>query len=187
MVATYKGDIRNGEIELVEEVEVFKNQYATLYNDRVNFPSGQSGEYLRFIWNAPYGVMILARDSSGGLLLLRNFRHETRGWEWELPKGFGEATLTPLECAKKELLEETGCNATSWKLLRTVGDKGRETYLFQCVVDNTPTVAQQEDKEAIDSIRIYSPAECEELLLNNDLVRDPATLFALSWCVLNKP
>ena len=77
-MGVYKGDSRKGEIEILEEREVFRNRYATLNNDTVLFPSGTTGEYLRFRWNAPYGVMVFARNPNGDLLLIRNFRHETR-------------------------------------------------------------------------------------------------------------
>jgi len=79
----YKGDHLKGEIEIVQENEVFSNKYATLFDDDVIFPSGTKGKYLRFKWNAPYGVMVLPTDSDGNVLLIKNFRHENRSWSWE--------------------------------------------------------------------------------------------------------
>ena len=180
----YKGNISKGEIELLEQVEVFRNQYATLYNDEVLFPSGKKGQYLRFTWNAPYGVMVIARDKNGGLLLLHNFRHESRCWEWEIPKGFGEPELTPLACAQKELIEESGCKGRDWKKLRCIGDRGRNTYIFECTLANRPQIGQHEAQEAIAAAKVITREECQDLLLD-DQIRDPATLFALSWCLLN--
>lgn len=47
-----KGKASNGEIELLEEIEVYRNKYATLYDDKVLFPGGSRGRYVRFHWNA---------------------------------------------------------------------------------------------------------------------------------------
>ena len=175
----YKGNHKEGEIEIIQEIIEFENEYATLYNDDVVFPSGNHGKYLRFVWNAPYGVMIFAKDSTGRLLLVKNFRHENRCWSWEIPKGFGEKGLTPLECGKKELLEETGCNGINWKLYKTILEKQSETYLFTVEVDALTSVTNQENKEAIAEVRFFEVRELQKLLLSKE-VSDPMTMFFIS-------
>lgn len=175
----YKGDHKQGEIELTQENLVFKNEYATLYNDDVIFPSGVSGKYLRFVWNAPYGVMIFPRDSEGKLLLVRNFRHENRGWFWEIPKGFGEPNLTPLECSKKELFEETGCLGSNWQLFKTITEKQSKTYIFEVIVESQTSTDNQENKEAISEVRFFERDELHALLLSDE-VSDPMTMFCIA-------
>jgi ADP-ribose pyrophosphatase len=179
IILMYKGDHKEGEIEIVQEKKEFENEYATLYNDDVIFPSGNHGKYLRFIWNAPYGVMILAKDLAGRLLLVRNFRHENRCWSWEVPKGFGERELAPLECAKKELFEETGCKGNNWNIYKAITEKQTNTYLFNVEVDATTTVRNQENKEAISEVRFFEVYELKELLLSNDIT-DPMTMFFIA-------
>jgi len=154
----YKGNYKKGEIEIVQENVEFRNKYATLYNDDVIFPSGINGKYLRFVWNAPYGVIVFPKDTKGRLLLVKNFRHENRAWSWEVPKGFGEANLAPLECGKKELFEETGCTGINWQLYKTIIEKQSKTYLFQVEVDTNTSIDYQESKEAeicMDTRHIY--------------------------------
>ncbi|MBV5329991.1 MAG: NUDIX hydrolase [Chlorobium sp.] len=175
----YKGNYKKGEIEIAQENIEFENEYATLYNDDVIFPSGNQGKYLRFVWNAPYGVMIFAKDYTGRLLLVRNFRHENRCWSWEIPKGFGEKELTPLECAQKELFEETGCKGDNWQLYKTITKKQSNTYLFKVEVDAQASVRNQESKEAISEIRFFELSELKELLLSNE-VTDPMTMFFIA-------
>lgn len=174
-----RGNHKKGEIEIVRENIEFENEYATLYNDDVIFPSGNQGKYLRFIWNAPYGVMIFAKDSSGRLLLIKNFRHENRYWSWEIPKGFGERELTPLECAKKELFEETGCIGKNWNLYKTILEKQSKTYLFNVEVDGQTSVTKQENKEAIADVRLFGADKLQELLLSDE-VTDPMTMFFIA-------
>lgn len=175
----YKGNHKKGEIEVTHENIEFENEYATLYNDDVVFPSGIHGKYLRFVWNAPYGVMIFAKDSTGRLLLVKNFRHENRSWSWEIPKGFGENDLTPLDCSQKELFEETGCKGNNWQLYKTITEKQSNTYLFKVEVDTQTTVSNQENKEAISEIRFFEESELQELLMSNE-VTDPMTMFFIA-------
>ncbi|MBY6185152.1 NUDIX hydrolase [Marinobacter hydrocarbonoclasticus] len=175
----YKGNHKRGEIEIESERVVFENEYATLYNDDVIFPSGMKGKYLRFSWNAPYGVMIFPKDKVGRLLLVRNFRHENRCWSWEIPKGFGEKNLSPLECSKKELYEETGCRGKDWKLYKSIVDNQSKTYVFSVTVDEEASVLNQEDKEAISGVRFFDKNELNALLFSNDII-DPMTMFFIS-------
>lgn len=179
-----KGNHKKGEIEIAQEIIEFENEYATLYNDDVIFPSGNRGKYLRFVWNAPYGVMIFAKDLAGKLLLVKNFRHENRCWSWEIPKGFGEKELTPLECSKKELFEETGCIGSNWKLYKKITEKQSNTYLFNVEVDARTSIRNQENKEAISDVRFFAAHELKELLLSKEII-DPMTMFFIAQNLSN--
>jgi ADP-ribose pyrophosphatase YjhB (NUDIX family) len=176
----YKGSAAKGEIEIQEERVVFENQYATLNNDQVRFPCGKTGEYLRFRWNAPYGVMVFAKDETGGLLLIRNFRHETRAWHWEIPKGFGKEDIEPIDCAKAELREETGYVGKNWALFREFNHAGHITYLYQCEVTHQ-TGTEKEHSEAIASSKLFTKEECRQMLMDDKQVTDPMTLFVMAY------
>lgn len=176
----YRGDSKKGEIEILEEREVFRNRYATLNNDLVRFPSGTTGKYLRFYWNAPYGVMVFARNKEGSLLLVNNFRHETRAWHWEIPKGFGLEGMEALDCAKAELREETGYVSENWTLFREFNHAGHITYLYQCDLTHQ-TGTEKEDSEAIASSKLFTREECRQMLMDDKQVTDPMTLFLMAY------
>ncbi|RUO56233.1 NUDIX hydrolase [Pseudidiomarina homiensis] len=184
MSKTYRGDHRLGEIEILEEIKVFENRFATLYNDKVVFPSGATGEYLRFWWNAPYGVLIIATTAQHQLLLLRNFRHEDRNWQWEIPKGFGEPELTPEACAAKELHEETGFAASSWHKLHTLDTHGTPTHVFRATLA-AEQLASPETSEAIAQAKLCSVDECRQLIAAGQ-VHDPITLYAITLLELEQ-
>ena len=59
-------------------------------------------------------VPVLGRDR---LVMIWNYRHAIRGWELELPAGHIEDGESPEACARRELEEETGYSAGSWKRL----------------------------------------------------------------------
>ena len=81
--------------------------------DAVVFPSGVVGTYDRLLWknsvDGPNNVVVLPVLNDGKVVLNLNFRHATRSWEVELPRGgrlFGE---TVEKASKRELRDETGC------------------------------------------------------------------------------
>src|SRR2546427_12921230 len=59
-------------------------------------------------------VPVLGRDK---LVMIWNYRHAIQGWELELPAGHIENGESPEACARRELEEETGYSASSWKRL----------------------------------------------------------------------
>ena len=65
----------------------------------------------------PGGAVIVARDDDNRVCLIRQFRHAAGGWIWEFPAGMLELGEDPEIAARRELHEETGCHAATWKSL----------------------------------------------------------------------
>lgn len=179
----YAGNHKNGEIEISEQVVAFQNRFATLYNDEVIFPSGSRGQYLRFSWNSPYGVMLFAVDAQDRLLLVHNFRHDTRAWHWQIPSGFGEKGLSPLVCAQKELSEETGYQADQWEVFRSFSQADMTTLLFKARLGSL-SETQREEGEAISHVGLFTKQQCRAMLMNNQMVTDPYTLFVMTAFIM---
>ena len=76
-------------------------------------------------------VPVLGRDK---LVMIWNYRHAIQGWELELPAGHIENGESPEPCAKRELEEETGYSAGSWKRLGwfhpSPGFSSQKAYAF---------------------------------------------------------
>lgn len=83
----------------------------------------------------PGGAVAAAQDDRGRVALIRQFRHAAGGWIWEFPAGILEPGEAPLEAAKRELREETGCTAAAWQplgtLLTTPGFCTERLHLFR--------------------------------------------------------
>lgn len=73
--------------------------------DDVLLPSGRIAK--REIVVHRGAVAILGLDG-GKILMERQYRHAAGKFMWEIPAGTMEEGESPLECAKRELLEETG-------------------------------------------------------------------------------
>lgn len=74
---------------------VYRDQYALILRDAVRFPGGFLGTYIRFVGEEddPPGVIVLP-VYQGQVLLIRHFRHATRSWHTEIPRGFGKKGLS---------------------------------------------------------------------------------------------
>lgn len=67
----------------------------------------------------PGAVAILPFLSSKRVLMIRQFRTAVGSWIWEIPAGTLEKGEKPLQCARRELIEEVGFAARKWKKLGT--------------------------------------------------------------------
>jgi ADP-ribose pyrophosphatase len=65
----------------------------------------------------PGSAVILPIFDNGKILLIRQFRVALKAEVWELPAGTRDSSETFLQTARRELQEETGFRATSWRKL----------------------------------------------------------------------
>jgi 8-oxo-dGTP pyrophosphatase MutT (NUDIX family) len=94
----------------------YENAWMTVWHDEVTRPDGSDGVYGVIHFPTP-GVWIAAVEGDR-VLLVGQHRHPLEGaWSWELPAGKVENGETSLAGAKRELAEETGYRARSWREL----------------------------------------------------------------------
>jgi ADP-ribose pyrophosphatase len=90
---------------------VFEDEYIIVIRDPVIFPDGSAGTYLRIIerpaLDGPAGVVILPVYDNL-IYLHKVFRHATRGWELECPRGARPHGFTAADNVKQEIAEELG-------------------------------------------------------------------------------
>jgi ADP-ribose pyrophosphatase len=96
----------------VETRTVYRGNFLRVKHDRVGLPDGGSAtrEYIVH----PGAVMIVPLLDDGRLVLERQYRYPLRRVMLEFPAGKLEWGESPLECARRELTEETGYTATRW-------------------------------------------------------------------------
>ncbi|MFQ5487287.1 MAG: NUDIX hydrolase [Gammaproteobacteria bacterium] len=94
---------------------VYRGQVVVLELETVALPNGSRlrMESVRH----PGGAAVVARDGQGRVCVLRQYRPVLQDWVWELPAGKIEAGEPPLETAQRELAEEAGVVAASWREL----------------------------------------------------------------------
>jgi ADP-ribose pyrophosphatase len=98
--------------QTVSGAQVYRGDFLDVRRDRVRLPDGSSAhrEYIVH----PGAVMVVPILPDGHLLLERQWRHPMARAMLEFPAGKLEAGEPVLDCAIRELAEETGYRAAEW-------------------------------------------------------------------------
>jgi ADP-ribose pyrophosphatase len=84
----------------------------------LRLPSGRT--VVRQVVKHPGAVVIMPQLADGRLLLIQQYRFAVGETLLECPAGTLEPGEAPLACARRELIEETGCRADHWHPLGTI-------------------------------------------------------------------
>jgi uncharacterized protein len=102
---------------LVSSELVEGSTWRAVVHDRLRDRSGRDTAYTYLA--VPRAVFTVPVTDDGEVVLVRQYRHPVRDWTLEVPAGsVGDGEL-PLEAARRELAEETGGRARSWRHLST--------------------------------------------------------------------
>jgi len=146
--------------------------------ERVALPNGLTLELP--VIRHPGASAIVALDRDGTIAMLTQYRHAVGGWHREIPAGCRDGVETPLECAVRELREETGLTAARWDRLGVIAtipsfcDERIELFLARELVQNE---TQPEPDEIIRVGRI-SFGEALAMIRRGEII-DAKTIAAL--------
>lgn len=103
---------------------VYESHYHLMVVDVVRAKNGSLFAYERLMNRVMRGAVVIVPYYNGKYILLRQYRHALREYQYGFPRGFGEEGISAKENAGKELWEELGVQAEKWKvsekLCRTV-------------------------------------------------------------------
>jgi ADP-ribose pyrophosphatase len=198
--ARYAGDAGLGEIEIIDKREAPKIRAKTgvliedklhfFVRDAVRFPSGEVRTQMRVIgctmFDGPSGVVALA-SRDGRIYLREMFRHATRRWELETPRGQRESGFSGEEAARKEIDEELGFRV---KRIEKIGDVSGDTAIlastlpiYWAELEAGPLQDHPEKSEAFGKIISLTGPQLRERILKG-YIRDGYTLAAIMFAQL---
>ncbi len=151
-----------------------------LRRDEVIEPSGLRTK--REVITHPGSVVVLPVLPDGRIVMIRQYRHATRQYLWELVAGRKEPEETPKEGAARELLEETGYRAKRFKLFLDVfptpGFLEERMYIL-LAEGLTAGEAQPEEDEKIE-VRPYRLKELKQMIKSGRL-KDAKSIAAILY------
>lgn len=151
--------------------------YLMTMRDAVRFADGSYGLYNRLM--VPGGAAILP-ILDGAMVLLNRFRHGTRRWHLEAPRGAFSGVGTRADEARRELFEEIGAEASELidlgQLHSTTGCLDEEHQLF---VAKIAAIGSPDRHEAIQSLEVLPVARVEALIADGTITDGPTLALFL--------
>ena len=166
-------DLNNIEWKTIKENVVFQNQYLTLHNDLVERPDKEKVSFLKIKTKGFATVFCLSKENK--VVLVRQYRYAFKDFSWECPGGILEEGETPEESASREVLEETGYQVSSIRLVLKCHPNAYSTawaYTFLATVEK---VGEQklDDNEFI-QVKEFDQHEIPDLIKKGKMVHNPS-------------
>ena len=137
------------------EREIYAGRVVTLRLKYLPQPDGR--RHLREIVEHAPGAAVVAVDHAGQVLLVRQLRPAVDAALLELPAGLVDPGEAPIDCARRELTEETGHAATTLEpLISFYTSPGFSTELIHIFVatDLREASVAHDEEEAIELVRL---------------------------------
>ena len=134
---------------------LYDGRIINLRQDTVELPSGRTTK--REIVEHAEVVAIVAVDTEGNVLLVRQYRKPAERYLLEIPAGGIEEGEEPLVSARRELEEETGFSAARWERLTgfytSPGFCTEYMHVF-LATELSPATGAPDDDEDIEVVRM---------------------------------
>jgi 8-oxo-dGTP pyrophosphatase MutT (NUDIX family) len=164
---------------------VYENPWISVREDKVIRPDGEPGIYgVVHYKNTAVGVLPVEDDH---IYLVGQYRYPLERYSWEIPEGGCPEDEEPLRAARRELREETGLEARSWRKLgeaflsNSVADEYAVWFL---ATDLLPGEPQNEGTEVIGVRRV--PLSEAVAMAMDGRITDALSMLALTTYALDR-
>lgn len=171
--------MKNFEEKTLSEKKVFDGKFikASVYD--IELSNGEKA--IREVMHHPGGVVVVAQKDENTILMVKQYRYPIKQVSLELPAGRLEQNDNPDTRIKKELEEETGYIAKTWKSLGyiypTPGICDEKLYLYYAT--DLEFKKQNPDEGEIIEYFEYNLNEVFEMIKQGE-INDSKTICALT-------
>ena len=150
---------------------IFRGKVFNLQVDEIQYDSGNSS--VREVAVHPGGAVIVPFTANGKIILVKQFRYPFQKELLELPAGKLEINEDPLNCAVRELEEETGYKSNNVQKLGIMytapGYSSEVLHIYSAENLEQGTINREEGEDGMQVFE-FSPKEIEDKIINGEIV-----------------
>ena len=165
----------------LDSTRLFDRPWLTVRRDKVQLPGGQINDEF-YVLEYPDWVNVIAITEEGLFVMEKQYRHGIGQVSFEICAGVIEEGETPLEAAKRELLEETGYGEGEWEESMVICGNASTTNNFthSFIAKGVKKISSQNLDRTEDIEPVLMNAEQVKELLYSDSVKQ-ALMAAPLW------
>nr|WP_066635522.1 NUDIX hydrolase [Desulfolucanica intricata] len=170
----------------IDSKVIYQGKILNLRLDTVTLPNGNTGA--REIVEHSGAVAIVAITDDQKVVLVKQYRHPVGEVLLELPAGKLESGENPLQCARRELKEETGWEAAEWIELTTFytspGFSNEKMYLY--LAKNLSYTGQKLDEDEFVQVILMTLDDAVQRVLSGEIHDSKSIAGILAAKIINK-
>jgi ADP-ribose pyrophosphatase len=157
---------------------LYKGKIFDVALEKVTLPNGMIKD--REVVRHPGAAAMVPLLDDGKVVLIKQYRHAVNRYLWEIPAGTLEPSEEPVECARRELVEETGYEASTFdELTQILPAPG---YTDECIhiflaTGLTPAEQKLEDDEVLECRPTHFETAIE--MITKGEIQDAKTIAGL--------
>ena len=160
---------------------VFKGKLLKVLVKKVRLPHGYLATYEMI--RHPGAALIVPFLGADKIIMLRQLRPVIGKHIYELPAGTLDGSETPLSCARREIVEETGYSAGKFKLLGAIypvpGYSTEKIFIYKA--ESLKKKERVPEKDEVIETEIFTRRGIKKLFRSGRIV-DAKTISALAFC-----
>lgn len=171
--------MRDLEEKFVESDVIYRGKLLNLRRDKVRLPDGRLT--YREIVEHSGAVGIIPLTAEDEVILVQQYRAPAGKLLWEVPAGKLEEGEDPLDCAARELEEETGYRAAKFTPLAGfyTSPGFADEYLHLYLAEELEFVGENSDEDEFLRVKKFPLARVPQLIKSR-ILEDAKTLVGLS-------
>ncbi|MEK7403325.1 MAG: NUDIX hydrolase [Gemmatimonadota bacterium] len=170
--------------KLVSTRRVYDGRIIKVDEDAVELPNGAMANLEMIRHPGASAVVPFLSDPASEdpqLLLIRQYRHAADGFIYEVPAGKLDGDEEPIVCARRELLEETGCTSSRVEHLftfyTTPGFTDERIHAF--IATDLTRGEQQLQRDEVMTLETVSMSRALEMIRTGEIVDAKTALSIL--------
>ncbi len=164
--------------KLNSSINIYKGKVFSFFSDNVTLSNGLTTNI--DVIRHPGASAIVPLLDGNEIILVKQYRYAVGGFIWEIPAGVLASGEVPIECAKRELIEETGYRANKMQKLTEIvpvpGYSDERIHIF--LATELVEAKQNLDKDEILKVHKLKLDDVMEMITSGE-IRDSKTISGL--------